>query len=61
MRYCKISQDYLSTFSNLRKVFEMTDNIMKKLEECISRLSGSKTSDVNALRNAMLWKTLKNT
>ena len=33
MRCWKIAQDYLSTFSNLGKEFEMTDDLIKELEE----------------------------
>ena len=60
MRCWKIAQDYLSTFSNLGKEFEMTDDLIKELEEYVCRLYGGKSSDVNALRNEIFWKTLKN-
>ena len=40
MRCWKIAQDYLSTFSNLGKEFEMTDDLIKKLEEYVCRLYG---------------------
>ena len=54
MRCWKIAQDYLSTFSNLRKEFEMTGNLMKELEEYVCRLHDGKSSDVNALRNEII-------
>ena len=60
MRCWKIAQDYLSTFSNLGKEFEMTDDLIKELEEYVCRLYGGKSSDVNALRNEIFWKTFKN-
>ena len=60
MRCWKIAQDYLSTFSNLGKEFEMTDDLIKELEEYLCHLYGGKSSDVNALRNEIFWKTLKN-
>ena len=60
MRCWKIAQDYLSTFSNLGKEFEMTDDLIKELEEYVCRLYGGKSSDVNALRNEIFLKTLKN-
>ena len=59
MRCWKIAQDYLSTFSNLGKEFEMTDDLIKELEEYVCRLYGGKTLDVNALRNEIFWKTFK--
>ena len=51
MRCWKIAQDYLSTFSNLGKEFEMTDDLIKELEEYLCHLYGGKSSGVNALRN----------
>ena len=60
MRCWKIAQDYLSTFSNLGKEFEMTDDLIKKLEEYMCHLDGGKSSVVNAVRNEIFWKTLKN-
>ena len=51
MRYWKIAQDYLSTFFNLGKEFEMTDDLIKELQDYVRRLYGGKNSDVNALRN----------
>ena len=60
MRCWKITQYYLSTFSNLGKEFEMTDDLIKELEEYVSCLYGGKSSDVNALRNEIFWKTIKN-
>ena len=54
MRCWKIAQDYLSTFSNLGKEFEMTGNLMKELEEYVCRLHDGKSSDVNALRNEII-------
>ena len=51
MRCWKIAQDYLSTFSNLGKEFEMTDDLIKELQDYVRRLYGGKNSDVNALRN----------
>ena len=59
MRFWKIAQDYLSTFSNLGKEFEMTDDLIKELEEYVCCLCGGESSDINALRNEILWKTLK--
>ena len=59
MRCWKIAQDYLSTFSNLGKEFEMTDDLIKELEEYVCCLCGGESSDINALRNEILWKTLK--
>ena len=39
----------------------MTDDLIKELEEYMCRLYGGKTSsDVNALRNEVFWKTFKN-
>ena len=55
MRCRKIAQEYLSTFSNLRKEFEMTDDLMKELEEYVCHLYGGKSSDVNTLRNEIFW------
>ena len=55
VRCWKIAQDYLSTFSNLGKEFEMTDDLMKELEEYVCRLYGGKSSDVNTLRNEIFW------
>ena len=60
VRCWKIDQDYLSTYFNLRKEFEMTDDLTKELEEYISYLFGGKTLDVTAPRNEIFWKTLKN-
>ena len=60
MRFCKIAQDYLSTFSNLEKEFEMTDDLIKELEQYVCCLYDGKISDINALRNEIFWKTLKN-
>lgn len=34
MRCWKIAQGYLSTFSNVGKEFEVTDGLIKELEEC---------------------------
>ena len=59
MRCWKITQYYLSTFSNLGKEFEMTDDLIKELEEYVCRLYGGKSSDMNALRNEIFRKTLK--
>ena len=60
MRCWKSTEDYLSTCSNLGKEFEMTDDLMKELEEYVCRLYGGKTSDVNSLRNEIFRKKLKN-
>ena len=60
MRSWKIAQDYLSTFSILGNEFEITDGLIKELEEYVCRLSVGKSSDINALRNELFWKTLKN-
>ena len=60
MRCWKSTEDYLSTCSNLGKEFEMTDDLIKELEEYVCCLYGGKSSDVNALRNEILWKTIKN-
>ena len=60
MKCWKITEDYLSTFSNLRKEFELTDDLIKELEEYVRRLYGGKTSYVKAIRNEIVWKTLKN-
>ena len=60
MRCWKIAQDYLSTFSNLGKEFEMTDDLIKELEQYVCCLYDGKISDINALRNEIFWKTLKN-
>ena len=60
MRCLKIAQDYLSTFSNLGQEFEMTDDLIKELEEYVCRLYGGKSPDVNALRNEIFWMTLNN-
>ena len=38
----------------------MTDDLIKELGESVCRLYGGKSSDVNALRNEIFWKTLKN-
>ena len=51
MRCWKIAQDYLSTFSNLGKEFEVTDGFIKELEECVFCLYGRKTLGMNALKN----------
>ena len=60
MRCWKFAQDYLSIFSNLGKESEMTHDLIKELEEYVCRLYGGKSSDVNALRNEIFLKTLKN-
>ena len=57
IRCSKIAQDYLSTFSNPGKEFETTDDLIKELEEYVCRLYAGKSSDVNALRNEIIWKT----
>ena len=61
MRCWKSTEDYLSTCSNLGKEFEMTDDLIKELEEYLCHLYGGKSSDVNALiRNEIFSKIIKN-
>ena len=43
----------------LGKEFEMTGDLIKELEEYVFRLYGDESSDVNALRYEIFWKTLK--
>ena len=38
----------------------MTDDLVKEIEEYVCRLYGGKTSNMNALRNGIFWKTCKN-
>ena len=59
MRFWKVAQDYFSPFPNFGKEFEITDDLIKELEEYVCRLYGGKSSNVNALRNEIFWKTLK--
>ena len=42
MRCWKIAHDYLSTFSNLGKEFEVPDDLIKELQEYVHRLYGVK-------------------
>ena len=37
----------------------MTGDLIKELEEYVFRLYGDESSDVNALRYEIFWKTLK--
>lgn len=55
----KMTQEYLHTFSNLRKEFKIADDSEKKLGEYVCRLYISKKSNMNTSRNKIFWETLQ--
>ena len=55
----KMTQEYLHTFSNLRKEFKILDESEKKLGEYVCRLYISKKSNMNTSRNKIFWETLQ--
>ena len=46
MRCWKIAHDYLSTFSNLGKEFEVPDDLIKELQEYVHRLILTLADDI---------------